>query len=165
MGQPYIGEIRIFAGNFAPAGWMFCEGQLVPISENEALFTLIGNYYGGDGQQTFALPDFRGRVGEHRTGNLTLGTMLGSPTMAISLPQLAAHAHLIDLRISAITRLANGTAQLSLAGAPGSSCQLEKSDDLVTWTSLGAVQFTSATQSFTDLNSTAATSRFYRALP
>src|SRR5215813_2872572 len=62
MAQPYVGEIRMFAGNFAPAGWMFCEGQLLPISENETLFNLIGTTYGGDGQSTFALPDLRGRV-------------------------------------------------------------------------------------------------------
>ena len=62
MAQPYVGEIRMFAGNFAPAGWMFCEGQLLPISENETLFQLIGTTYGGDGQSTFALPDLRGRI-------------------------------------------------------------------------------------------------------
>ncbi len=62
MAQPYVGEIRMFAGNFAPAGWMFCEGQLLPISENETLFNLIGTTYGGDGQTTFALPDLRGRL-------------------------------------------------------------------------------------------------------
>ena len=60
MAQPYVGEIRMFAGNFAPAGWMFCEGQLLPISENEILFQLIGTTYGGDGESTFALPDLRG---------------------------------------------------------------------------------------------------------
>jgi len=62
MSQPYVGEIRMFAGNFAPAGWMFCEGQLLPISEYETLFNLIGTTYGGDGQSTFALPDLRGRL-------------------------------------------------------------------------------------------------------
>ena len=62
MAQPYVGEIRMFGGNFAPAGWMFCDGQLLPISENETLFQLIGTTYGGDGEETFALPDLRGRV-------------------------------------------------------------------------------------------------------
>jgi microcystin-dependent protein len=66
MAQPYVGEIRMFAGNFAPAGWMFCEGQLLPISENETLFQLIGTTYGGDGQSTFALPDLRGRIPIHQ---------------------------------------------------------------------------------------------------
>ncbi|HET9651804.1 MAG TPA: tail fiber protein [Usitatibacter sp.] len=62
MAQPYVGEIRMFAGNFAPLGWMFCSGQLLPIVGNETLFQLIGTTYGGDGQATFALPDLRGRV-------------------------------------------------------------------------------------------------------
>ena len=65
MAQPYVGEIRMFAGNFAPAGWMFCEGQLLPIAENETLFNLIGTTYGGDGQSTFSLPDLRGRIPLH----------------------------------------------------------------------------------------------------
>src|SRR6266513_610431 len=65
MAQPFVGEIRIFAGNFAPAGWMFCEGQLLPISEYETLFNLIGTTYGGNGQTTFALPDLRGRIPLH----------------------------------------------------------------------------------------------------
>ena len=72
MAQPYVGEIRMFAGNFAPAGWMFCDGQLLPISENETLFNLIGTTYGGDGQQTFALPDLRGRVPVHQGNGTTL---------------------------------------------------------------------------------------------
>jgi microcystin-dependent protein len=65
MAQPYVGEIRIFAGNFPPNGWMFCEGQLLPISQNDVLFQLIGTMYGGDGQTTFALPDLRGRIPLH----------------------------------------------------------------------------------------------------
>src|SRR3954468_3339863 len=66
MAQPYVGEIRMFAGNFAIAGWMFCEGQLLPISEYETLFQLIGTTYGGDGQSTFALPDLRGQTPTHK---------------------------------------------------------------------------------------------------
>ena len=66
MAQPYVGEVRMFAGNFQPAGWMFCEGQLLPISENETLFNLIGTTYGGDGQATFGLPDLRGRALIHQ---------------------------------------------------------------------------------------------------
>jgi len=65
MSQPFIGEIRMFGGNFAPAGWMFCDGQMLPIAQNDALFTLIGTIYGGDGQNTFALPDLRSRVPIH----------------------------------------------------------------------------------------------------
>jgi microcystin-dependent protein len=62
MAQPYIGEIRMFAGNFAPVGWSFCDGQLLPIAENEALFQLIGTTYGGDGEETFALPNLQSRI-------------------------------------------------------------------------------------------------------
>ena len=65
MAQPYVGEIRMFAGNFNPNGWMFCDGQLLPISENETLFQLIGTMYGGDGESTFALPDLQGRIPLH----------------------------------------------------------------------------------------------------
>ena len=72
MAQPYIGEIRMFAGNFAPDGWMFCSGQLLPISEYETLFQLIGTTYGGDGQSTFALPDLRGRIPIHQGNSFVL---------------------------------------------------------------------------------------------
>ena len=68
MGAPYIGEIRMFAGSFAPAGWAICDGQTMPISENDALFNLIGTTYGGDGQETFNLPDLPGRVPVHMAG-------------------------------------------------------------------------------------------------
>ena len=72
MAQPYVGEIRMFAGNFAPAGWMFCDGSQLPIAEFETLFNLIGTTYGGDGQQTFNLPDLRGRAPLHMgTGQST----------------------------------------------------------------------------------------------
>ncbi len=78
MAQPYVGEIRMFAGNFAPLGWMFCEGQTLPISENETLFQLIGTTYGGDGQSTFNLPDLRGRVPIH------MGTLSGGPSFPLA---------------------------------------------------------------------------------
>src|SRR5436190_21566902 len=74
MAQPYVGEIRMFAGNFAPAGWMFCDGTQLPISENETLFQLIGTTYGGDGQSTFNLPDLRGRVPVHQGTDPATGT-------------------------------------------------------------------------------------------
>ncbi len=78
MAQPYVGEIRMFAGNFAPAGWMFCEGQLLPISENETLFQLIGTTYGGDGESTFALPDLRGRIPIHQGNGFILAETGGA---------------------------------------------------------------------------------------
>jgi microcystin-dependent protein len=93
VAQPYIGEIRIFAGNFAPAGWMFCEGQLLPISENETLFNLIGTTYGGDGQSTFALPDLRGRLPLHQGNGFVLAQQGGVETVTLTTQQIPAHSH------------------------------------------------------------------------
>ena len=93
MAQPYVGEIRMFAGNFAPAGWMFCEGQLLPISEYETLFNLIGTTYGGDGQSTFALPDLRGRVPMHFGNGFTLAETGGVETVTLTVSQIPAHTH------------------------------------------------------------------------
>jgi microcystin-dependent protein len=95
MAQPYVGEIRIFAGNFSPAGWMFCEGQLLPISEYDTLFNLIGTTYGGDGQTTFALPDVRGRLPIHQGGGFTLAETGGVETVTLTISQIPAHAHAV----------------------------------------------------------------------
>ena len=93
MAQPYVGEIRMFAGNFAPAGWMFCEGQLLPISEYETLFNLIGTTYGGDGQSTFALPDLRGRVPIHQGNGFSLAQTGGAEEITLTVAQMPAHSH------------------------------------------------------------------------
>lgn len=93
MADPYIGEIRMFAGNFAPAGWMFCEGQLLAISENEALFALIGTTYGGDGESTFGLPDLRGRVPIHQGGGLVLSETGGTEEVTLTVNQIPGHLH------------------------------------------------------------------------
>jgi microcystin-dependent protein len=93
MAQPYVGEIRMFAGNFAPAGWMFCEGQLLPISENETLFQLIGTTYGGDGESTFALPDLRGRLPIHQGDGFILAETGGVEEITLTVNQIAAHSH------------------------------------------------------------------------
>ncbi|HYY95919.1 MAG TPA: tail fiber protein [Pyrinomonadaceae bacterium] len=93
MAQPYVGEIRMFGGNFAPVGWMFCEGQLLPISENEILFQAIGTTYGGDGESTFALPDLRGRVPIHFGNGFTLGENGGVETVTLTVSQIPAHSH------------------------------------------------------------------------
>jgi len=98
MGEPYIGEIRLFAGNFAPAGWAFCDGQLLAISENDALFNLIGTTYGGDGQETFALPNLQSRVPIHMgTGKdgttYQIGEMAGVEQVTISAQQTPIHTH------------------------------------------------------------------------
>jgi microcystin-dependent protein len=98
MSQPYVGEIRLFAGNFAPVAWAFCDGQLMPISENETLFQLIGTQYGGDGQQTFALPDLRSRVPIHfgqgsGLSNYALGENGGVESVTLTTNQIATHTH------------------------------------------------------------------------
>jgi microcystin-dependent protein len=83
----------MFAGNFAPAGWMFCEGQLLPISENETLFNLIGTTYGGDGQSTFALPDLRGRVPIHMGNGFILAETGGAEEITLTVNQIPTHSH------------------------------------------------------------------------
>lgn len=93
MGTPFIGEIRMFGGNFAPVGWMFCEGQLLPIAENETLFNLIGTTYGGDGQSTFALPDLRGRIPVHQGGGFTLAETGGVEAVTLTAQQIPTHSH------------------------------------------------------------------------
>jgi microcystin-dependent protein len=98
MGEPFVGEIRMFGGNFAPAGWAFCAGQLMPISENETLFNLIGTTYGGDGQETFALPDLQGRIPIHAgTGSsgttFTIGEKSGVESVTLTTQQIPAHNH------------------------------------------------------------------------
>ncbi len=93
MAQPYVGEIRMFAGNFAPAGWMFCAGQLLPISEYETLFNLIGTTYGGDGQSTFALPDLQGRIPLHFGNGFTLAETGGVESVTLTVSQIPAHSH------------------------------------------------------------------------
>src|SRR3954451_20925534 len=93
MAQPYVGEIRMFGGNFAPAGWMFCEGQLLPISENETLFQLIGTTYGGDGESTFALPDLRGRLPLHQGNGSILAETGGAEEVTLTVAQVPAHSH------------------------------------------------------------------------
>src|SRR5918997_1554339 len=93
MAQPYVGEIRMFAGNFAPAGWMFCDGQLLPISENETLFQLIGTTYGGDGQSTFALPNLQSRIPIHQGNGFILAETGGAEEITLTVSQIPAHSH------------------------------------------------------------------------
>jgi microcystin-dependent protein len=100
MSQPYVGEIRIFGGNFAPAGWMFCEGQLLPISEYETLFNLIGTTYGGDGQSTFGLPDLRGRVPLHVGNGYTLAQNGGVESVTLTQSTVPAHTHTVSANSS-----------------------------------------------------------------
>ncbi len=117
VSSPYIGEIRMFAGNFAPAGWLFCEGQLLPISDNDTLFNLIGTTYGGDGQSTFALPDLRGRLPIHQGGGYSLAQVGGVESVTLSTAQVPSHSH--PLLGSGNLASATSPANQVLGGNPG----------------------------------------------
>lgn len=112
MSQPFVGQIMMFAGNFAPVGWSTCQGQTVPISENDTLFNLIGTTYGGDGQETFQLPDLQGRVAIHQgTGpglsTYTIGEKAGTESVTLTVNQIPNHNHMLTNYVNAN----GGTAQ------------------------------------------------------
>ncbi|MCT6923030.1 tail fiber protein [Metasolibacillus sp.] len=94
MSESYVGEIRMFAGNYAPKDWALCNGQLLSIAENEILFALIGTTYGGDGQTTFGLPDLRGRVPIHINPQYSLGAVGGTETVTLTTSQMPNHTHI-----------------------------------------------------------------------
>lgn len=109
MSDPFIGEIKLFAANFAPRNWAFCDGQLLAISQNEALFSLLGTIYGGDGRTTFALPDLRGRKAIHAGNGPTLspaplGRKSGAESHTLNVTNLPSHSH------TYFAESANGTA-------------------------------------------------------
>ncbi len=98
MSEPFVGEIRMFAGNFAPRGWAFCDGQLLAVSQNDALFSLLGTIYGGDGRTTFGLPDLRGRIPIHAGSGpglspRRLGAKAGAEKVTLTVNQLPSHGH------------------------------------------------------------------------
>lgn len=98
MSEPFVGEIRMFAGNFAPRGWAFCDGQLLAVSQNDALFSLLGTIYGGDGRTTFGLPDLRGRIPLHAghgpgLSERRLGSKGGAEKVTLTINQLPSHGH------------------------------------------------------------------------
>jgi microcystin-dependent protein len=120
VGQPFVGEIRMFGGNFAPAGWAFCQGQTLPISENDVLFTLIGTTYGGDGQETFNLPDLQGRLPVHagtaKSGTTyQLGEKGGVESVTLTTNQIPIHNHswLVSNGVSAQTNPTNNVVSQS----------------------------------------------------
>jgi len=98
MSEPFVGEIKMFGGNFAPRGWALCDGQLLAVSQNDALFSLLGTIYGGDGRTTFALPDMRGRVPIHQghgpgLSSRQIGSRFGTETETLTQAQMPAHTH------------------------------------------------------------------------
>ncbi len=101
MSEPFVGEIRMFAGNFAPRGWAFCDGQLLSVSQNDALFSLLGTIYGGDGRTTFGLPDLRGRVPIHAGSGpglspRRLGAKSGAEKVTLTVNQMPSHGHALQ---------------------------------------------------------------------
>jgi microcystin-dependent protein len=91
-----LGEIRIFAGNFPPRGWAFCNGQLLSIQQNTALFAILGTTYGGNGVSTFGLPDLRGRIPLHWGNNFTIGELTGEEQHTITFSEMAQHSHVVS---------------------------------------------------------------------
>ncbi len=138
MSEPFIAEIRIFAGNFAPRGWAFCDGQLLPVAQNTALFSLIGTTYGGDGRTTTALPNLQGRAPMHpgRGPGLTarrLGQKLGVETVTLSEAQIPSHTHTARGTTNAAARAGGGptnTSSLARSGG-GDAYQSNTSANLV----------------------------------
>jgi microcystin-dependent protein len=123
MSNPYIGEIRMFAGTFAPVGWAFCSGQVIAISQNEALFALIGTTYGGDGVNTFNLPDLRSRVPIHQASGFVVGQIAGQEEVTLTTNQIPSHTHSArsDASPGAFTSPAGNVWAASSAYADGSS--------------------------------------------
>jgi microcystin-dependent protein len=132
---PYVGEIRMFAGNFAPNGWMFCEGQTLPISENEVLFQLIGTTYGGDGESTFNLPNLASRVPMHMgTGpdgtTYQIGEMAGTEQETLTVQQIPTHTHPLTASTAVggapnpqnnVVSQTDGTISLYISDSPGAA--------------------------------------------
>lgn len=123
MGTPYVGEIRIFGGNFPPAGWAFCDGQLMAISENETLFNLIGTTFGGDGQETFGIPDLRGRIPVHQgqgpgLSNRDLGESFGVETVTLTQTQIPTHTHSFQATTAPATATVPTGAMLATPSSP-----------------------------------------------
>lgn len=97
MGTPILGEVKIIGWNFAPQGWAFCNGQFLPINQNQALFSILGTMYGGNGQTTFALPDLRGRVPIHQGSGFIVGEKGGQEVHTVTLSEMAAHNHFMNV--------------------------------------------------------------------
>jgi microcystin-dependent protein len=123
MSEPFIGEVKMFGGTFAPRGWAYCNGQLLPIAENEPLFFLIGTTYGGDGQTTFALPDLQGRAPMHAGQGVgltprTLGEMTGAEGVTLLTGQIPSHTHQLNATATPTTGAPGNTVALASTSGP-----------------------------------------------
>ena len=126
MAEPFLSEIRIFSFNFAPKGWALCNGQLLPINQNQALFSLLGTTYGGNGQTNFALPNLRGRASVHVGSGHTLGEAAGSSAVTVNIQQLPTHTHFLSNNMAVVSDTTNAT-----QGAPAGN----------NWANTGKVQW------------------------
>jgi len=116
MSEPFIGEIRLAAFSFPPKGWSLCNGQLLPINQNQPLFALFGTQFGGDGRTTFGLPDLRGRIPVGFSMNNPLGRQFGEATHTLNVTELPPHAHVASVAASATVTTPTGTSYLAQPG-------------------------------------------------
>lgn len=126
MSEPFVGEIRMFGGNFAPRGWAFCNGQALSISSNDVLFSLIGTTYGGDGINTFALPNLQCRVPVHQGNGLVLGQLAGEEAHTLTGQEVPSHTHAVGAKNQATTGAAGngvyaGNGLAAYKAAPGAA--------------------------------------------
>ena len=138
--QPYVGEIRMFAGNFAPNGWAFCDGQTLQIADNEVLFTIIGTTYGGDGQMTFALPDLRGRAPIHQSNGHGLGQQGGTEQETLTVSQIPAHTHVATLSLPVYNGV--GNADTPIGNVPAVNVSRANEFNTTSNGSMGTVDYT-----------------------
>lgn len=118
MSEPFLAEIRIVGFNFAPRGWAFCDGQILPINQNQSLYSLLGTTYGGDGRTTFALPDLRSRTPIHRSGGHRLGQKSGAETVTLTAAEMPAHTHTAKASSSTGNQVSPAARVLAAVAAP-----------------------------------------------
>ncbi len=145
MSEPFIGQIIPFAGNFAPRGWAFCNGQLMSIAQNTALFSVLGTTYGGDGRTTFSLPNLQGNTLLHANDDYPLGTESGSATKQLTVANLPAHTHVVTAGIKANT--ASGTTNTPVGSYPANTGARDPEYNATANTAMAADSVTQATVS------------------
>jgi microcystin-dependent protein len=133
MAEPFIGEIRLFSFSFAPKGWAFCNGQLLPISQNQALFSLLGTTYGGNGQVTFALPDLQGRMALSSSGQFSPGQKSGEENHTLTIAEIPSHTHSV-----------NASTVAGTASSPGGQFWAVDPNNYPTFASAGGVNMSAA---------------------